>query len=174
VPEVRSGESREGWGLAAPARSAILLSGKDLCIAFGILKDIDDLVRRLRSEKILNRSLLYELIQWFTVELPSAGADKVAVVKPSNRLLNFCAAVLASCSDDGRIHRSTFTQCTDSIGLGGIEEPFSEISIECHDELIGLPNVPDEVSLLASGTKACSAGDVPEVPKGQGLTPSAR
>lgn len=34
-------------------------------------------------------------------------------------------------------------------------------------------NVPDEVSLLASGTKACSAGDVPEVPKGQGLAPSA-
>jgi hypothetical protein len=35
-------------------------------------------------------------------------------------------------------------------------------------------NVPDEVSLLASGTKACSAGDVPEVPQAQGLTPSAR
>lgn len=34
-------------------------------------------------------------------------------------------------------------------------------------------NVPDEVSLLASGTQACSAGDVPEVPKGQGLAPSA-
>ena len=34
-------------------------------------------------------------------------------------------------------------------------------------------NVRDEVSLLASGTKACSAGDVPEVPKAQGLTPSA-
>jgi len=34
-------------------------------------------------------------------------------------------------------------------------------------------NVPDELSLLASGTKACSAGDVPEVPKGQGLAPSA-
>jgi hypothetical protein len=33
-------------------------------------------------------------------------------------------------------------------------------------------NVPDEVSLLASGTKACSAGDVPEVPQAQGLTPS--
>jgi hypothetical protein len=36
------------------------------------------------------------------------------------------------------------------------------------------PNVPDELSLLASGTKACSAGDVPEVPKAQGLAPSAR
>lgn len=35
-------------------------------------------------------------------------------------------------------------------------------------------NVPDEVSLPASGTQACSAGDVPEVPKAQGLTPSAR
>jgi len=36
------------------------------------------------------------------------------------------------------------------------------------------PNVPDELSLLASGTKACSAGDVPEVPQAQGLAPSAR
>jgi hypothetical protein len=35
-------------------------------------------------------------------------------------------------------------------------------------------NVRDEVSLLASGTKACSAGDVPEVPQAQGLAPSAR
>ena len=35
------------------------------------------------------------------------------------------------------------------------------------------PNVPDEVSLLASGTKACSAGDVPEVPQAQELAPSA-
>jgi len=34
-------------------------------------------------------------------------------------------------------------------------------------------NVPDEVSLLASGTKACSAGDVPEVPQAQGLAQSA-
>jgi len=34
-------------------------------------------------------------------------------------------------------------------------------------------NVPDEVSMPASGTKACSAGGVPEVPKGQGLAPSA-
>jgi len=37
-----------------------------------------------------------------------------------------------------------------------------------------VPNVPDELSLLASGTKACSAGDVPEVPQAQGLAPSAR
>ena len=35
-------------------------------------------------------------------------------------------------------------------------------------------NVPDQVSLLAFGTKACSAGDVPKVPKGQGLAASAR
>ena len=35
-----------------------------------------------------------------------------------------------------------------------------------------LANVPDEVSLPASGTKACSAGDVPEVPQAQGLAPS--
>ena len=41
-------------------------------------------------------------------------------------------------------------------------------------ELIVLPNVPDEVSLPASGTQACSAGDVPEVPQAQGLAPSAR
>jgi len=41
-----------------------------------------------------------------------------------------------------------------------------------------MPNVPDEVSLLASGVtparEAESAGGMPEVPKGQGLTPSAR
>ena len=35
-------------------------------------------------------------------------------------------------------------------------------------------NVPGQVSLLASGTKAYSAGDVPEVPKAQGLTAPAR
>ena len=33
-------------------------------------------------------------------------------------------------------------------------------------------NVPDQVSLLAFGTKACLAGDVPKVPQGQGLTAS--
>jgi len=41
-------------------------------------------------------------------------------------------------------------------------------------ERIFLANVRDEVSLLASGTKACSAGDVPEVPQAQGLAQSAR
>jgi len=37
-----------------------------------------------------------------------------------------------------------------------------------------MPNVRGEVSLLAFGTKACSAGDVPKVPKGQGLAPPPR
>jgi hypothetical protein len=37
-----------------------------------------------------------------------------------------------------------------------------------------MPNVPDEVSLLASGTKSCDSNDVTEVPKGQGLAQSAR
>jgi len=32
-------------------------------------------------------------------------------------------------------------------------------------EDILLPNVPDDLSLLASGIQACSAGDMPEVPK---------
>ena len=32
-----------------------------------------------------------------------------------------------------------------------------------------LPNVPSDLSLLASGIRACSAGEMPEVPKGQGL-----
>ena len=35
--------------------------------------------------------------------------------------------------------------------------------------IIFLANVRGEVSLLAFGTQACSAGDVPKVPKGQGL-----
>jgi hypothetical protein len=30
---------------------------------------------------------------------------------------------------------------------------------------ISLPNVPDDLSLLASGIRACSAGEMPEVPK---------
>jgi len=37
-----------------------------------------------------------------------------------------------------------------------------------------LPNVPSDLSLLASGIRACSAGEMPEVPKGQGLGPLAR
>ena len=36
-----------------------------------------------------------------------------------------------------------------------------------------LANVQDELSQLASGTKACSAGDVPEVAKPLGLAPSS-
>jgi len=32
-----------------------------------------------------------------------------------------------------------------------------------------LPNVPSDLSLLASGIRACSAGEMPEVPKAQGL-----
>ena len=42
------------------------------------------------------------------------------------------------------------------------------------DAMIFLANVRGEVSLLAFGTKACSAGDVPKVPQGQGLTPPPR
>ena len=44
-----------------------------------------------------------------------------------------------------------------------------------HSETVAdiLSNVPDEVSLPASGTKAGPAGDVPEVAKPQGLAPSA-
>gem|GEM_PF-4183211 len=37
-----------------------------------------------------------------------------------------------------------------------------------------LPNVPSDLSLLASGIRACSAGEMPEVPKGQGLGRLAR
>ena len=40
-----------------------------------------------------------------------------------------------------------------------------------HGPYFAEPNVRGEVSLLAFGTKACSAGDVPKVPKGQGLAP---
>ena len=39
----------------------------------------------------------------------------------------------------------------------------------CRRSHIFLANVRGEVSLLAFGTKACPAGDVPKVPKGQGL-----
>jgi len=42
------------------------------------------------------------------------------------------------------------------------------------NEIYLFPNVRGEVSLLAFGTKACPAGDVPKVPKGQGLTPPPR
>ena len=35
-------------------------------------------------------------------------------------------------------------------------------------------NVPDDLLPLAFGTKACSAGDVPKVPKAWELGPSAR
>ena len=35
-----------------------------------------------------------------------------------------------------------------------------------------LANVPSDLSLLASGIRACSADEMPEVPKGQGLAPS--
>jgi len=37
-----------------------------------------------------------------------------------------------------------------------------------------LPNVPDHLLPLAFGTKACSAGDVPKVPKAWELGESAR
>jgi hypothetical protein len=37
-----------------------------------------------------------------------------------------------------------------------------------------LPNVPDHLLPLAFGTKACSAGDVPKVPKAWELGQSAR
>ena len=37
-----------------------------------------------------------------------------------------------------------------------------------------LPNVPDEVSLLASGAEGAQAASVTEVPQAQGLAPSAR
>jgi len=40
--------------------------------------------------------------------------------------------------------------------------------------IIGLPNVPGQVSPLAFGTKGCSAADVPKVPKAWGLTEPAR
>jgi len=49
-----------------------------------------------------------------------------------------------------------------------------EVALHFGHWIIFLSNVPDELSLLASGTKACSAGDVPEVPQAQGLAPSAR
>jgi len=40
--------------------------------------------------------------------------------------------------------------------------------------VICLPNVPDEVSLLASGIRACSAAEMPEVPQAWGLAAPAR
>ena len=40
--------------------------------------------------------------------------------------------------------------------------------------LFVLPIVPDDLLPLAFGTKACSAGDVPKVPKAWELGPSAR
>jgi hypothetical protein len=36
------------------------------------------------------------------------------------------------------------------------------------------PNVPGQVSLLASGIRGCSAAEMPEVPQAQGLAAPAR
>jgi len=40
--------------------------------------------------------------------------------------------------------------------------------------IVGLPNVPGQVSPLAFGIRACSAGEMPKVPKAWGLTAPAR
>lgn len=51
----------------------------------------------------------------------------------------------------------------------------SDLKIRLHSTgnvvVILLQNVRGEVSLLAFGTKARPAGDVPKVPQGQGLAP---
>ena len=53
-------------------------------------------------------------------------------------------------------------------------EKYAGLTLSVHPQDICLANVPGQVSLLASGTQACSAGDVPEVPKAQGLAAPAR
>ena len=121
-----------------------ILSPRELCIAVGILSDINDLVRRLCSNEALDRVFYEELIQWFSVELPSAGTDKFAIVKPSQRIEDFCSAILASCGDRNLIERAARSKCADGLGLGGIQELPGEWRIEIHGDLISFPNVRDE------------------------------
>jgi hypothetical protein len=64
------------------------------------------------------------------------------------------------------------------------QDPLMEDQVDCRSQLLAQSvegssgiisaNVRGEVSLLAFGTKACSAGDVPKVLKGQGLAPPPR
>jgi len=153
-------------------RSVGILSSRELCIAIGILADLNDLVRRLGSGEVLDRSFYEDLIQWFTVEFPSAGTDKFAIVKPAQRVDDFCSAVLASCGERDAVERAIRAKSSDGIGFGGIQEELREWRIECHSDLISSPNVPDEESPLASGVAPASAGGMTEVPKGWGFAPS--
>ena len=153
-------------------RSVGILSSRELCIAIGILADLNDLVRRLGSGAVLDRAGYEDLIQWFTVEFPSAGTDKFAIVKPAQRVDDFCSAVLASCGERDAVERAVRAKSSDGIGFGGIQEELREWRIECHSDLISSPNVPDHLLPLAFGTKACSAGDVPKVPKAWELSAS--
>ena len=133
-----------------------ILSSRELCIAIGILADLNDLVRRLGSGEVLDRAFYEDLIQWFTVEFPSAGTDKFAIVKPAQRVDDFCSAVLASCGERDAVERAVRAKSSDGIGFGGIQEELREWRIECHSDLISSPNVPDHLLPLAFGTKACS------------------
>jgi len=135
-------------------RSVGILSSRELCIAIGILADLNDLVRRLGSGEVLDRSFYEDLIQWFTVEFPSAGTDKFAIVKPAQRVDDFCSAVLASCGERDAVERAIRAKSSDGIGFGGIQEELREWRIECHSDLISSPNVRGQMPRSDGATDA--------------------
>ncbi len=122
-------------------------SDRELCVAVAIFKDIHDLLGRLCSNKVLDRASCDELLQWFTVELPAAGTEKIAVVKPSEDFLNFCAALFAVCGNEDAIQRAALAKSADRVGLGALEKPPGEFRIKLHEEWEGL--LTQKVQLLS-------------------------
>ncbi len=139
-------------------------SNRDLCVAVAIFKDIHDLLGRLCSEKVLDRASCNELLQWFTVELPAAGTNKIAVVKPSENLINFCAALFAACGNKDAIQRAALAKSADSVSLGAVEKVPGEFRIELHEEWEGL--LTDKTQLL-SGEASRAANAAQERMEGQ-------
>lgn len=109
-------------------------SGRELCVAAAVLQDIRDLLGRICKANVLDRASCNELLQWFTVELPAAGTNKIAVVKPSENLINFCAALFAACGNKDAIQRAALAKSADSVSLGAVEKVPGEFRIELHNE----------------------------------------
>ena len=132
-------------------------SGRELCVAVAIFEDFHDLFGRLCSAKVLDRASCNELLQWFTVELPAAGTKKIAVVKPSEDFINFCATLFAACGNKDAIQRAALAESADRVGLGVLKKPPGEFRIELHEEWDGL--LTDKAQLLSGKASRGNNGE---------------
>jgi hypothetical protein len=108
-------------------------------IALCVFEELNEFVRRLSGNLVIDDHLRNSAAQWLFVEFTTAGTRKIARLKPTDRLINLCAALETAGLEEYRIERPAGSQCPNGISRSSIEPFLNERIIELvHDNQAAL------------------------------------